>query len=67
MGENWLSNRIFKFYGDLVAQWCDAWRELKSSPWRIMSHWPQRVDKWVLISETYISCSLVKNFAASRD
>lgn len=35
--ENWLSNRIFKSYEDIVAHCCDAWRKLESQPWRIMS------------------------------
>ncbi len=37
MRENWLSNRIFKSYDDIVAHCCDAWRRLESQPWRIMS------------------------------
>ncbi len=37
MRENWLSNRIFKSYDDIVAHCCDAWRKLESQPWRIMS------------------------------
>ncbi|WP_337271242.1 IS630 family transposase [Oryzifoliimicrobium ureilyticus] len=37
MRENWLSNRIFKSYDDIVAHRCDAWRKLESQPWRIMT------------------------------
>ncbi|MEK0189006.1 IS630 family transposase [Microcoleus anatoxicus PTRS2] len=37
MRENWLSNRVFKSYDDIVAHCCDAWRKLESQPWRIMS------------------------------
>lgn len=37
MRENWLSNRVFKSYEDIVAHCCDAWRKLESQPWRIMS------------------------------
>lgn len=36
MRENWLSNRVFKSYEDIVDHCCDAWRKLKSQPWRIM-------------------------------
>ncbi|TGE86858.1 IS630 family transposase [Rhizobium sp. SEMIA 4088] len=37
MRENWLSNRVFKSYDDIVNHCCDAWRKLESQPWRIMS------------------------------
>ena len=30
MRENWLSNRIFKSYDDIVDHCCDAWRKLES-------------------------------------
>ena len=37
MRENWLSNRIFKSYDDIVDHCCDAWNTLTDQPWRIMS------------------------------
>lgn len=37
MRDNWLSNRVFKSYDDIVDHCCDAWRKLESQPWRIMS------------------------------
>ncbi len=37
MRENWLSNRVFKSYEDIVDHCCDAWRKLETQPWRIMS------------------------------
>lgn len=37
MRQNWLSNRVFKSYEDIVDHCCDAWRKLESQPWRIMS------------------------------
>jgi transposase len=37
MRDNWLSNRIFKNYEDIVAHCCDAWRKLEAQPWRIAS------------------------------
>ncbi|PDT42081.1 IS630 family transposase [Sinorhizobium fredii] len=37
MRENWLSNRVFKSYDDIVAHCCNAWRKLENQPWRIMS------------------------------
>lgn len=35
--DNWLSNRIFQSYDDIVAHCCDAWNKLIDQPWRIMS------------------------------
>jgi transposase len=33
--DNWLSNRIFKSYDDIVAHCCHAWNKLIDQPWRI--------------------------------
>jgi len=35
--QNWLSNRVFKTYDDIVALSCEAWNKLTAQPWRIMS------------------------------
>ena len=35
--ENWLSNRVFKSYDDIVNLSCDAWNKLIDQPWKIMS------------------------------
>jgi transposase len=37
MRDNWLSNRVFKSYDDVVDHCCDAWNKLVDQPWRIMS------------------------------
>jgi transposase len=37
MRENWLSNRIFTSYADILDQCCDAWNKLVDQPWIIMS------------------------------
>jgi transposase len=37
MRENWLSNRIFQSYDDIVDHCCEAWNKLLDQPWRIMS------------------------------
>ncbi len=37
MRDNWLSNRVFKTYDDIVDHCCDAWKKLTDQPWRIMS------------------------------
>lgn len=37
MRENWLSNRVFKSYEDIVDHCCDAWRKLQRQPWPVMS------------------------------
>jgi len=35
--DNWLSNRVFKSYDDIVDHCCEAWNKLIDQPWRIMS------------------------------
>ena len=37
MRENWLSNRIFTSYTDVVDHCCEAWNKLIDRPWLIMS------------------------------
>ena len=36
MRDNWLSNRIFSSYDDIVDHCCFAWNRLTDQPWRIM-------------------------------
>jgi len=35
--DNWLSNRVFASYPDILDQCCAAWNKLVDQPWRIMS------------------------------
>ena len=35
--DNWLSNRIFTSYTDILDHCCPAWNRLTDQPWRIMS------------------------------
>ena len=35
--DNWLSNRVFGSYDDIVAPCCDAWNRFVEQPWTIMS------------------------------
>lgn len=37
MRDNWLSNRIFTSYADIVDHCCYAWNKLVDQPWHIMS------------------------------
>ncbi len=37
MRDNWLSNRVFQNYDDIVALCCEAWNKLIDQPWRITS------------------------------
>ncbi len=37
MRGNWLSNRIFQSYEDIVALCCEAWNKLIERPWKIIS------------------------------
>ncbi len=34
---NWLSNRVFSSYDDIVDHCCYAWNKLVDQPWAIMS------------------------------
>jgi hypothetical protein len=35
--DNWLSNRVFKSYKDIIDHCCFAWNKLINQPWRITS------------------------------
>lgn len=35
--DNWLSNRVFGSYDDIVALCCEAWNKLIERPWSIRS------------------------------
>ena len=35
--DNWLSNRVFRSYTDILDQCCHAWNKLLDRPWAIMS------------------------------
>jgi hypothetical protein len=35
--DNWLSNRIFRSYDDILEHCCHAWNRLVAQPWTIMS------------------------------
>ena len=35
--DNYLSNRVFTSYKDILAHCCEAWNELIDQPWRIRS------------------------------
>ena len=37
MRDNWLSNRIFSSYDDILDNCCRAWNRLIDQPWNIMS------------------------------
>ncbi len=37
MRDNWLSNRIFSSYDNIVDHCCFAWNRLIDQPWRIMT------------------------------
>jgi hypothetical protein len=37
MRANWLSNRVFKSYEDIVDHCCHAWNTLIDQPWKIIS------------------------------
>ena len=37
MRDNWLSNRVFQSYDDILDHCCHAWNKLIEQPWKIMS------------------------------
>ena len=37
MRDNWLSNRVFETYDEIVDHCCNAWNKLVAQPWRIMT------------------------------
>ncbi|MGH6679457.1 MAG: hypothetical protein ACREDL_11155 [Bradyrhizobium sp.] len=37
MRQNWLSNRVFESFDDIVDHCCYAWNALIDQPWKIMS------------------------------
>jgi hypothetical protein len=41
MRDNWLSNRVFAAYADILNHRCQAWNRLVAEPWRIMSIGPR--------------------------
>jgi putative transposase len=51
--DNWLSNRVFRGYDDIVAHCCEAWNELIDQPWRIKSigrrEWAHGFDQRALV------------------
>lgn len=48
--DNWLSNRVFKDYDDIVKHRCESWNKLMDQPSRIMSIGKR---EWVLITERW--------------
>ena len=48
--DNWLSNRVFNGYDDIVAHCCAAWNDLIDQPWRIRSIGRARMGGRVLIN-----------------
>jgi hypothetical protein len=37
MRDNWLSNRVFQSYADILDHCCHAWNRIVAQPWTIMS------------------------------
>ncbi len=42
MPDNWLSNRVFQSYDDILDHCCHAWNQLVDRPWTIMSIGPRK-------------------------
>jgi transposase len=50
MRDNWLSNRVFKSYDDLVDHCCEVWFKLVDETWRFHVHWSAPLGSRVLIN-----------------
>ena len=50
MRDNWLSNRIFSSYDEIVAICCEAWNRLMDQPWNNNVHRYEGMGTWVLIN-----------------
>jgi transposase len=48
MRQNWLSNRVFKSFNDILDHCCYAWNTLIAPPWKIMSI---ALRDWATISQ----------------
>jgi DDE superfamily endonuclease len=53
MRENWLSNRVFKSFDDIVDQCCDAWNNLVDPALADHVNRPSRLGLWVVVSESW--------------
>ena len=53
MRDNWLSNRTFTSYDDIVDHCCEAWNELTDQPLAHHVHRPSPMGTWVLINERW--------------
>jgi len=74
MRQNWLSNRIFKSFDDIVDHCCYAWNTLIDQPWKIMSianatgrlsvthceDWYQPAES-VTLWDSQISCTVIQD------
>jgi hypothetical protein len=64
MRQNWLSNRVFKSYDDIVDHCCYAWNTLIAQPWRSCQSGsaigPTSVDQF---EDRYKSLILLLTFA----
>jgi transposase len=49
MRQNWLSNRVFKSFDDIVDHCCYAWNTLIDQPWKIMSI---GLRDWALVGQS---------------
>ena len=55
--DNWLSNRVFQSYDDILALCCEAWNKLINQPWHIMKigmrDWAYRHSLYRLVSDSH--------------
>jgi hypothetical protein len=52
MRDNWLSNRVFGSYDEIVEHCCEAWNKLVEQPWKLC-RLACEIEQMVLISESW--------------
>ena len=63
MRDNWLSNRVFKSYDDILDHCCFAWNKLIDMPWKIMSIGTR---EWAALSRCGFYLSIARDAHSSN-
>ncbi len=67
MRENWISNRIFTSYTDILDHCCGAWNKLVDQPWTIHVHRSARLGQCMSISATWYNDVLLELMRALHE
>ena len=64
--DNWLSNRVFKSYDDILDHCCFAWNKLIEMPWENYVYRNSRMGLSVLIRETWYNAQQAKSSCTTK-